>query len=270
MTQDAAEEFEKEAKTMFNLSHPNTTRLYGVCLEKGKYSMVMEYLPKGSLYNVLHSKESLSWTQRWQISIDIGKGILHLHSKNILHRDLKSLNILLDDQLHAKVSDFGLSVVKKETTLSSSKKNSNQEVGTLPWMAPELFNGEKYMPYSDIFSYGVILWEIATREMPYVNFMSPYTLISFVQQGKRQDIPKETPPSFAKLISRCWDERAEERPTINEAVEYLEKTQNEEIFSYAKNMTLGFMSENREEREKKEPNSNDIDNELERKKIKKL
>ncbi len=101
--------------------------------------MVMEYLPKGSLYQVLHdSKETLPWNPiRWDIAIDVGKGLSYLHSQNIVHRDLKSLNVLLDDQYRAKITDFGLAKIKLETNSTTTK--TKQGMGTTRWRAPELF-----------------------------------------------------------------------------------------------------------------------------------
>ena len=128
-TQNTIEEFKHETQLMAQINHPNVIRLYGMCLEPNQYSMVLEYMPKGSLYNLIHDRAfTFSWQQRWHIAMDIGQGVLHLHSRYILHRDLKSHNVLLDAHYRAKVSDFGLSRLRLET--QSLNNLSNQMVGT--------------------------------------------------------------------------------------------------------------------------------------------
>ena len=102
-------------------------------------------MPKGSLHGILKDKnQELSWDLRWIIAIDIGKGLSYLHSKNILHRDLKSLNVLLGSDYHAKICDFGLSKVKLES--SSISSNNNKVTGTTKWCAPETLSRRGFIP----------------------------------------------------------------------------------------------------------------------------
>ena len=144
-----------------------------------------------------------------------------------MHRDLKSLNILLGKHLEAKVSDFGLSRVKQETMTSTINNKTAQAVGTLAWMAPELFSRKpKYTKASDVYSFAMILWEIASGEVPYQGCQA-FMISQYAIQGDREDIPDETPKSFAKLIKWCWQGKPEARATMAEAVEYLEDNQVE-------------------------------------------
>jgi len=92
MTEKSLKAFKQEATVMAKLRHPNILPLYGVCTKPGHYCMVMKYMPNGSLYGFLHSVKQFIWLQRWQIAIGIGRGLLQLHSKNILHKDLTSHN----------------------------------------------------------------------------------------------------------------------------------------------------------------------------------
>jgi hypothetical protein len=216
LSEDTAEEFKNESVIMSQLHSDYLVRFYGCCLSP-KYCLVMEYMPKGSLYAVLHSEEVLGWDIRYQIAMDIASGVNFLHKKNILHRDIKSQNILLSDNFHAKLTDFGLSKVKNAGASSSSKG----VVGTVQWMAPELFEDEKCTAKSDMYSLGITFWELASRKKPFDFVDRPAVIPSRVLQGKRDEIPKDTPKKFASLIKFCWNGDAKERPSADQVVDYL-------------------------------------------------
>lgn len=125
-------DFRKEAETMIRLHHPRVVQLYCVCLEN-PFVLVMELMPGGSLTDLLHSQEQLSWDERIRIGTDIASGLAYLHRQGIVHCYLKSLNVLLDKERRAKLTDFGMSRIK----------NSNSTYGTavitsLAWTAPEI------------------------------------------------------------------------------------------------------------------------------------
>lgn len=216
----AQEEFRKEAEMMAQLRHPNIVHFYGYCsIPK---CLVMEYMPKGSLFNVLQDKKQiLDWNVRIGIAVDMVSGLAFLHSKNILHRDIKSLNVLLDEQAKARLTDFGLSKVKNETKSLTKNAQKNKElVGTLPWIAPELFDGEKYTYKSDIYSLGITFWELATRQIPYAEHTSEAIPV-FVSRGKREIIPQDCPPKLAYLIQECWAGNPDARPTAEDLAKFM-------------------------------------------------
>jgi serine/threonine protein kinase len=216
--------FKEEINIMSKLRHPNVLPLYGACVEPGHYCIVMPYMPNGSLYDILHSDQKLPWSQRWKIALEVGKGIYHLHKQNILHRDLKSLNVLLDEHMTAKVCDFGISRVKEETKATTTTGKTAQSVGTTAWMAPELFEREaKYTKACDIYSYGMVLWEIASRKLPWSDAEDANIIINWIEDGEQEDIPEKTPLSYAKLIKWCWEKEPDERPKIKQAVEMLQE-----------------------------------------------
>ncbi len=212
---DALEEFQREAAIHAQLRHPNIIVLYGVCLEHMKYTLVMELMTQGSLYDVLHSASDLPWTMRINIALDTVAGLLYLHGQHILHRDLKSLNILLDKQGRAKLSDFGLSKVK---TISSA--STAGPVGTVAWMAPELFEmNASCTAETDVYAVGIVFWEIISRKLPYEAAAgNPMQMMRYVVSGQRERIPDGTPAGFAQLIGRCWAQRAGDRPAAAEIV----------------------------------------------------
>ncbi len=217
---DALEEFKREAAIHAQLKHPNIIALYGVCLEHMKYALVMELMARGSLYDVLHSASDLPWTMRINIALDTVAGLLYLHGRQILHRDLKSFNILLDESGRAKLSDFGLSKVK---TISSA--STAGPVGTVAWMAPELFDmGASCTAETDVYAVGIVFWEIISRKLPYEaaagNLMQ---IMRHVESGQRERIPDGTPAGFAQLIGRCWAQRAGDRPAVAEIVREVQR-----------------------------------------------
>lgn len=216
MSDNALEEFKQEAACHAGLRHPNIVTLYGVCLEHGRYSMVMELMVKGSLYQLLHNNEDLPWNLRLMLAKDMAVGLAYLHAKGIVHGDLKSMNVLLDDRLRAKISDFGLSRVKHESSTLSTPGSST---GTLCWMAPELFErGGKCSTASDVYALGIIFWELASRKLPFTDAANSAIIMQWVKQGEREKIPEETPPKLARLIAECWKERTDERPVADQII----------------------------------------------------
>ena len=210
LTSDLMEEFQRETNVHARLRHPNIIALYGVCVEPMKYAMVMEFMANGSLYDVLKNPAELPWSVRFTMSLDLVSGLLYLHGQHIIHRDLKSLNILVDEHMRATVSDFGLAKIK--LTSASMTKGGG---GTPHWMAPELFDEAANSPATDVYATGVVLWEIAARKLPYEDKGS-LQIMRFVEQGNRENIPAGTPPKFVALMTRCWAQRAEDRPAMSE------------------------------------------------------
>ncbi|XP_027937083.1 serine/threonine-protein kinase CTR1-like isoform X3 [Vigna unguiculata] len=161
------EEFLKEVSLMKRLRHPNIVLLMGAVIQPPKLSIVTEYLSRGSLYELLHMPNvgsSLSERCRLKMAYDVASGMNYLHQMRppIVHRDLKSPNLLVDDSYTVKVCDFGLSRTKANTFLSSKTA-----AGTPEWMAPEVIRGELSNEKCDVFSFGVILWELVTLQQPW-------------------------------------------------------------------------------------------------------
>ncbi|MBP9726570.1 MAG: protein kinase [Gammaproteobacteria bacterium] len=219
LTPDLLEEFKKETEVHIHLRHPNVIMLYGICLPPQQFGMVLEFMANGSLDQVLQRPGECSLSTRLTFALEMVSGLLYLHSKNIVHRDLKSLNVLIDEHMHAKIADFGLAKIRHSTeTLTVGP------MGTPCWMAPELFDEGACDKTTDIYATGVIFWEIATRKKPYEG-KTLAQLIKDLTNGKREKIPAETPQQFAALITRCWAQRAEDRPTIENIVKNMQDIQ---------------------------------------------
>ena len=220
LTESSLLEFRQEAERHGALRHPHIVALFGVCLEQAKYCMVMELMVRGSLYQLLHTAQDLPWQIRLSIAKDMVVGLAYLHDQQIIHCDLKSLNVLLDGNLRAKLADFGLSKVKSEIATTSSAAAST--AGTLLWMAPELFDrGGKCSYASDIYALAVTLWELSSRKLPFADAASPALVMQWVREGEREAIPAETPPQLAHLIGRGWVQCPADRPTAKQVAEQL-------------------------------------------------
>lgn len=208
LTEAGAAEFTAETKTLANLASQRLVRLIGVCNAPDPHCLIMEYMPKGSLYNVLHSQEQLSWPISLQIVIDVGQGLSYLHQEKIIHRDLKSKNILLDEHNRAKLTNFGLSKVKQESAISTKTV-----VGSPAWLAPEIFGLKpKYSFASDVYAAGTVLWEILTRKTPYEAIQDVSAIKAAVKAGQREAIPPTSPLAYKHLIESCWAQAPEARP----------------------------------------------------------
>lgn len=218
LSDEAKGDMIQEARKMANFRHPHVIQLYGICQKNryGGYSLVMELMPRNSLYQLLHDekkdgkKEELPWITRYSIAADVASGLWHLHDQGIIHCDVKSLNVLLDGSLRAKLTDFGLSRLKTE--IRSSK--ISQASGTAAWMAPELCERKTAKPTaaSDVYSYGMVLWELASREVPFKDAQDQQIMISWIRRGEQEKIPSDCDNEFAETIRKCWKPAAT-RPT---------------------------------------------------------
>ncbi|KAF7830027.1 serine/threonine-protein kinase CTR1-like [Senna tora] len=220
---DQLKEFLREVAIMKRVRHPNVVLFMGAVTKRPHLSIVTEYLPRGSLYRLIHrpaSGELLDQRRRLRMALDVAKGINYLHCLNppIVHWDLKSPNLLVDKNWTVKVCDFGLSRFKANTFISSKSV-----AGTPEWMAPEFLRGEPSNEKSDVYSFGVILWELVTMQQPW-NGLSPAQVVGAVAfQNRKLAIPPNISPVLASLMESCWDDDPKKRPPFSNIVESLKK-----------------------------------------------
>ncbi len=210
-------EFMKEAKLHFQLRHENVVSMMGIFLTP-EYGIVMEYCNKGSLRMVLNQNR-LTQQEKLNIALGVAKGLAYLHSQRIIHGDLKSDNIVLNEQMIPKITDFGLSKVKQSIRMTTQQQAA---AGTLPWMAPELFKrGARCNSESDIYSLAMVLWEILTQAVPFASVEKTFAIPALVQQGVREPIPEETPPAYKEVIETNWQDDPQHRISAQATVDKL-------------------------------------------------
>ncbi|XP_027066037.1 serine/threonine-protein kinase CTR1 [Coffea arabica] len=214
-------EFLREVQIMKRLRHPNIVLFMGAVTKPPNLSIVTEYLSRGSLYRLLHkpgAREMLDERRRLCMAYDVAKGMNYLHKRNppIVHRDLKSPNLLVDKKYTVKVCDFGLSRLKANTFLSSKSA-----AGTPEWMAPEVLRDEPSNEKSDVYSFGVILWELATIQQPWCNLNPAQVVAAVGFKGKRLEIPRDLNPHVAAIIEACWANEPWKRPSFSSIMESL-------------------------------------------------
>lgn len=216
----------REATTMQRLDSVYIVKFLGVCIQPDCVSLVMEYMSKGNLFNYMHNVDVMPWTFRYTIALDVTQGLNYLHANKILHRDLKSPNVLLNHTFNAKLCDFGLAITKENSmtahslhaSISSLQGGQGNIVGTYAWLAPEQFVPHtKPTSKADIYSYGVILWELATRDTPWKG--SNFSQVeSWVTKGHRPLIPEVAPVPVKELIQACWLHDPQSRPSAADAL----------------------------------------------------
>ncbi|VAH39280.1 unnamed protein product [Triticum turgidum subsp. durum] len=209
-------EFLQEIMILRSVNHENVVRFYGACTKQRKYLIVTEYMAGGNLYDFLHKhNKTLELSFILRIAIGISKGMDYLHQNNIIHRDLKSANLLIGDGQVVKIADFGVSRQR------SQEGDMTAETGTYRWMAPEVINHKPYDHKADVFSFAIVLWELVTSKVPYEN-LTPLQAALSVRQGLRLVIPSGVHPRISKLIQRCWGENPNTRPVFSEITAELE------------------------------------------------
>ncbi|KAI8561838.1 hypothetical protein RHMOL_Rhmol04G0372900 [Rhododendron molle] len=224
-SEDVIYSFKQEVSLMKRLRHPNVLLFMGAVTSPQRLCIVTEFLPRGSLFRLLQRNTSrLDWRRRVHMALDIVRGMNYLHHCNppIIHRDLKSSNLLVDKNWTVKVGDFGLSRLKHETFLTTKTGK-----GTPQWMAPEVLRNEQADEKSDIYSFGVILWELATEKIPWDNLNSMQVIGAVGFMNQRLEIPADVDPQWASIIESCWHSEPQSRPTFQELLDRFKDLQKQ-------------------------------------------
>jgi len=215
------EEFIKELSIMCVVQHPNLVKCFGG-VTTGNRKWIVDELMQMNLSQVLAAKSvPIDNGMIAEIAINAAAGIDYLHHHcNLIHRDLKSMNLLINTHkthLDVKVCDFALSRV------INKKEQMTGNVGTVSWTAPEVLEARKrYNEKADVYSFGIIVWELVSREIPFKD-INPMAVILDVIKGKRPPLPKDCHADLKRIITSCWSPKPKQRPSMSTVVQLLRK-----------------------------------------------
>ncbi|XP_024464414.1 serine/threonine-protein kinase STY46 isoform X7 [Populus trichocarpa] len=219
---DLQKEFAQEVYIMRKVRHKNVVQFIGACTKLPSLCIVTEFMSGGSVYDYLHKQRGVfKLPTLLKAAIDVSKGMNYLHQNNIIHRDLKAANLLMDENEVVKVADFGVARVKAQTGVMTA------ETGTYRWMAPEVIEHKPYDHKADVFSFGIVLWELLTGKLPYEYLTPLQAAVGVVQKGLRPTIPKNTQPKLAELLEKTWKQDPALRPDFSEITEILQQIAKE-------------------------------------------
>ena len=224
---DSIKEIQMETEILRRLRHPSIVLFMGTSIQGKEMSIITEYIELGSLRDVLNNFNNckFDWKTMLSMAIDAAKGMNYLHTYNpmIIHRDLKSYNLLVDRNFRIKVTDFGLAKFQGEDKATTF-------CGTLPWTSPEILKGTGYSEKCDVYSFAIVLWELLTKEEPYLNLNKPDIIVGVTQNKLRPPIPTNCPITFSQLLSDSWNDNPSLRPSFNEILHRLHQ-----LYSIANN-----------------------------------
>ena len=183
--------------------------------------LITELCTTGCLFSYYHQHDRLKQRKDhlrrvYSVACDMAKGMMYLHQQDppIIHRDLKSPNILIDGNWTAKIADFGMSRIQDQTQTMT-------KCGSPLWVAPEILRGERFGLPVDVYSFSIIVWEVLVWSEPYPNLGTKEVLKGVARENVRNALPAFAPLSLRKLIEQCWNDKPDLRPTFPEIMETL-------------------------------------------------
>ncbi|XP_071468453.1 tyrosine-protein kinase Fer isoform X3 [Marmota flaviventris] len=213
LPQELKIKFLQEAKILKQYDHPNIVKLIGVCTQRQPVYIIMELVPGGDFLSYLRKKkDELKLKQLVKFSLDAAAGMLYLESKNCIHRDLAARNCLVGENNILKISDFGMSRQEDGGVYSSSGLKQIP----IKWTAPEALNYGRYSSESDVWSFGILLWETFSLGISPYPGMTNQQAREQVERGYRMSAPQNCPEEISKIMMKCWDYNPENRPTFSE------------------------------------------------------
>ncbi|XP_066928358.1 serine/threonine-protein kinase mos-like [Clytia hemisphaerica] len=217
----AAQESFTSENMAIRLQHKNIVRTHCTFIQNESHYILMEYLNARTLQSIIDDEnEVISFKRRIRFAKQISSGLTYSHEKNIVHLDLKPLNILVSQVIdQCKISDFGC--CKDLTEISSlTTPTKTSLTGTYPYRAPELLCGEPATDKADVYSFGICLWQMVTREKPYGNEHHEVIIFKVVAYNFRPHIPEDTEKLYSEVMTQCWEECKENRMKASEVMQF--------------------------------------------------
>uniref|UniRef100_A0A7N0R8W7 non-specific serine/threonine protein kinase n=1 Tax=Kalanchoe fedtschenkoi TaxID=63787 RepID=A0A7N0R8W7_KALFE len=217
------QQFQQEVRMLATLKHPNIVRFIGSCRKPMVWCIVTEYAKGGSVRQFLMSRHNRAVPLRTAVkqALDVARGMEYVHELNTIHRDLKSDNLLIFGDKSIKIADFGVARIEVQT------EGMTPETGTYRWMAPEMIQHRPYNQKVDVYSFGIVLWELITGLLPFPNMTAVQAAFAVVNKSVRPIIPNDCLPVLSEIMTRCWDANPDVRPSFSEVVRMLEHAEKE-------------------------------------------
>ncbi|KAM0943222.1 putative dual-specificity kinase TKL-Pl-4 family [Dioscorea sansibarensis] len=217
------QQFGQEVMMLANLRHQNIVRFIGACRKPVVWCIVTEYAKSGSVRQFLMKRQNRSVPLKLAVkqALDVARGMAYVHGLGLIHRDLKSDNLLIFADKSIKIADFGVARIEVQT------EGMTPETGTYRWMAPEMIQHRPYNQKVDVYSFGIVLWELITGMLPFQNMTAVQAAFAVVKTGVRPVIPTDCLPVLSKIMTRCWDANPDVRPPFMEIVSMLENAETE-------------------------------------------
>jgi predicted Ser/Thr protein kinase len=213
---DALSDLLREAEELKSLQpHRNVVEFYGIVAYEGSFSLVTAFAAKGALSNLLYGKNKMAFSREQLHSISLGSaaGVRHLHAEGVIHRDLAARNILIDDTMTPKIADFGMS---RQVAADSDEDNTTmQSIGPVKWQAPEQMTRRAYSRASDVFAFGVVLYEIFTASPPWAG-LAPLEVATKVMGGQTLEMPASVDKRISAIAMQCWQREPNDRPEMKD------------------------------------------------------
>jgi len=217
------ERFHREAKSAARLSHPNIVSIYDVGVAGNDHYIVMEYVKSSTLKKKIQDEGPLDILTATRIAKDIASGLTHAHANNIVHCDIKPHNILMTDDGHAKITDFGIARAVTESTLTYG----GSVIGSVHYFSPEQARGGVITPKSDVYSLGIVLYEMLTNRLPFTGDNPVAIAMKHVEEEaiSPSRYRPQIPPMLEAIICRAMSKSPEIRPSSFELVQELSKVE---------------------------------------------
>lgn len=212
------QQFVQEVMMLATLRHPNIVKFIGACRKPMVWCIVTEYAKGGSVRQFLMKRQNRSVPLKLAVkqALDVARGMAYVHALGFIHRDLKSDNLLISGDKSIKIADFGVARIEVKT------EGMTPETGTYRWMAPEMIQHRPYDQKVDVYSFGIVLWELITGMLPFANMTAVQAAFAVVNKGVRPAIPQDCLPVLSEIMTRCWDPNPDVRPPFTEVVRMLE------------------------------------------------
>ncbi|XP_061951754.1 serine/threonine-protein kinase STY13-like [Populus nigra] len=217
------QQFQQEVMMLANLKHPNIVRFIGACRKPMVWCIVTEYAKGGSVRQFLTRRHNRAVPLKIAVqqALDVARGMAYVHGLGFIHRDLKSDNLLIAADKTIKIADFGVARIEVQT------EGMTPETGTYRWMAPEMIQHRPYTQKVDVYSFGIVLWELITGSLPFQNMTAVQAAFAVVNKGVRPIIPYDCLPVLSYIMTRCWDANPEIRPPFTDVVRMLENAETQ-------------------------------------------